>query len=150
MKAPGNSPIAPTAVDAVDNASLRQAILDACQIHPSKITLSALGAIDKAVRDLKAVGATPGEVPAAANNFRARFPTATLTPPALAKHWPQLVSTSVAASATAAERFGFALANRMIDPDEAMDEIHNQLDEPDRTAACRAFNEARQRQLEAV
>lgn len=142
--------LAPTAVDAVENVSLRNAILEACQLDPSKITSSALGAIDKAVRDLEAVEALPDEVPAATAVFRSRFPNATLTPLALAKHWPLLggpksLPTKVLSEP---EKFGMVLGRSSTGPLGAVEQIHDRFDEPERAVACQAFKDTRQLQLE--
>jgi hypothetical protein len=50
---------------------------------------AARGPWNAAVRDLKAEGATPGEVLATAAAIRKEWPDATLTPTSLAKHFPQ-------------------------------------------------------------
>lgn len=69
---------------------LFDALADVCQIDPSELTDSYRGAFGKAVKDLVKVGATPDEVHRRAENWPSLFPQATLTPPALAKHWAQL------------------------------------------------------------
>ena len=69
---------------------LFDAVAEACQINPTELTQSYRGAFGKAVKDLKAVGATPEEILRRAHNWESLFPQATLTPPALAKHWAQL------------------------------------------------------------
>lgn len=69
---------------------LFESVADACGIDRDDLTRSARGAINAAVRDLRAVGALPLEV----RRRAARWPyDATLTPSALAKHWPQLART---------------------------------------------------------
>ena len=73
-------------------AGLRGAVLKACGMDPSSVTRSAMGSLNKAIFDLSAVGATPEQVQNGAATFRTRWPNATLTAAALAKHWPTLTS----------------------------------------------------------
>jgi hypothetical protein len=71
---------------------LFEAVADACGIDwANDLTKSARGSLVKAVKDLRAVGADPQEVRHRAGRWKY---AATLTPSALAKHWPQLVGTS--------------------------------------------------------
>ncbi len=146
--------LAPTKVDAgevaplraVDIASLRTAILAVCGIEPDQVTSAAAAPIGKAARDLAAVGARPEDLPAAASNFRERFPSATLTPLALAKHWPQLVAARPAPGAGLAdsELFGIALSRSIADRAEAQDAFEDRFDDPeDRAAAMSAWERAR-------
>ena len=131
--------IAPTGVDA---EVLRSAVLEACNIDSDRITRSAEGVITKAVNDLAAVGASPDDVPAAAKTYRDRFPVATLTPAALAKHWPLLVPTRAQSvpEISVAERFGRALALTEPDIDLAVREIDAEFDdEADRRQAVDAY-----------
>ena len=70
--------------------SLAAAISTACHMeHPAKGT-KPHQQLMAAVSDLHAQGALPHEVPARAREYRRRWPDATLTPHAMAKHWPQL------------------------------------------------------------
>lgn len=69
---------------------LWEAVLRECGIDPSRITDSARGAYNRAVKELKAVGAAPVEVPGRAAAYHRTYPDTALTPSALAKHWPQL------------------------------------------------------------
>lgn len=69
---------------------LLDAVTQVCQLDPAELTSTALGALNKAVADLRSVDADLDEVPARAVAYRAMFPTSTLTPMALAKHWPAL------------------------------------------------------------
>jgi hypothetical protein len=66
------------------------AVIEHCGYDPAALTSSSRGAINKAVADLKAVGATPALVQSKAKAYVKAFPTSALTAPALAKHWPQL------------------------------------------------------------
>jgi hypothetical protein len=65
-------------------------VADVCGITVAELTPSARGALNKALKDLRSVDAQPGEVADRAAAFRRRYKLASLTPMALAKHWPQL------------------------------------------------------------
>lgn len=69
---------------------LFDAVTEACGINPSELTDSSRGALNKSLAMLRGVDAEPAEVHRRAGNWPSVFPEATLTPPALAKHWPQL------------------------------------------------------------
>lgn len=69
---------------------LWDAVMAACGIKDSEITKSARGGYNRAVADLRSVGATPAMVVLRARRWAQMFPGATLTPNALAKHWSQL------------------------------------------------------------
>jgi hypothetical protein len=73
------------ALHAIDDLAF--AVYAVCRIDPAAITRSALGSYRRAIADLRAVDATPDEVKARAKVYRARWPSASLTPPALAKQW---------------------------------------------------------------
>jgi hypothetical protein len=66
-----------------------EAIASVCSINWKELTPSSRGALGKATKDLKAVGATPEEILKRALLYKKRFSTA-LTPSALSKHWPSL------------------------------------------------------------
>jgi hypothetical protein len=70
---------------------LFEAVADACGIDwQNDLTKSARGSLVKAVKDLRAVGADPQEI----RRRAALWPyEVTLTPSALAKHWPLLART---------------------------------------------------------
>jgi len=53
-------------------------------------TPSALGAINRAVAELLAFGATPDDIEKRAAVYHTKWPSASLTPLSLAKHWPSL------------------------------------------------------------
>ncbi len=138
--------IAPTTVDAVEIASLRDAVLDACEIPEDRITPAAAGVINRAISELCLVGATADEVPKAVQNYRKRFPSATLTPPALAKHWAQLGDgTALAVPALSeAQRFGISLGRSEPDRVEASDAIETQFEDAfDRGEAMTAWERTR-------
>lgn len=61
--------------------------MDACRIDRESLTDSSRGAYNRALKDIRSVGAEPCDVYERAGNYRMHFPHATLTPPALAKHW---------------------------------------------------------------
>jgi hypothetical protein len=85
--------LAPTSSPPVDNcdiASLREAVLEVCDWEPSSITSSALGSLNKAVSELRFVNADTEDVRIRSHRYSMRFPTAALTPMALAKHWASL------------------------------------------------------------
>jgi hypothetical protein len=69
---------------------LFDALAGACGIEVAELTRSARGALNRARKDLGEVGATPEDVAARADRYRRRWPAMTLTPSALAKHWPEL------------------------------------------------------------
>lgn len=80
--------------DAPRNGStaLKEALIAVCAIDTASLTTSSRATANKAHAELRAVGATAEQVHQAAKAYRLRFPTAALTPMALAKHWPQLVA----------------------------------------------------------
>lgn len=70
---------------------LFEATAEVCGIDWQRdLTDHARGPLNTAVKQLREVGATPAEVRRRAQNWPGLFERATLTPPALAKHWPQL------------------------------------------------------------
>ena len=147
-----NLPIAPTTVDAVEVASLRAAILAACEMPEALVTPTAAGAIHKAVSELCLVGATAAQVPAAARRYRERFPTATMTPPALAKWWPQLVGGPAGPTPASSEatKFGTALGRSIADRVEAEVEIEAQFEDAfDRGEALNAWERTRRQMVPA-
>lgn len=81
-------PLAPKTARKPD--PLFDAVTEACGMDPSQLTDSSRGALNKSLAMLRGVGADPAEVPLRASNWESVFPQATLTPTALAKHWPQL------------------------------------------------------------
>lgn len=68
---------------------LWEAVMDACGIDPASVTDTARGRYNRAVGDLRKVGATPGEVTDRAQVYRVRFAEVALTPSALASHWAE-------------------------------------------------------------
>ena len=82
---------APRARDA-----LFDALVEVCQIDPKALTSSARGAANRAIKELREVGAEPEQIVQAARAYRTRYPGAAVTPSALAKHWPRLLEGSPA------------------------------------------------------
>lgn len=68
---------------------LFDALASVCGIDVSEITAAARGALNRALGELRAAGATPDSIRARAEVFRQRY-SVTLTPSALTKHWPAL------------------------------------------------------------
>jgi DNA-binding transcriptional regulator YhcF (GntR family) len=66
---------------------LFETIAEACGISLTGITRTARGQLNKAVKELREVGATSEQVKHKAKAYRAQYPNATLTPTALIKHW---------------------------------------------------------------
>lgn len=69
---------------------LFEAVCGVCNLRWRELTPSARKPLNSAVSQLKQVGATPDEVRRRALRFQSRYPTATLRPTALARHWPEL------------------------------------------------------------
>ncbi len=80
----------PSLAPAVADAGVRDAVIAGCQLDPAKLSARASGQLSNVVAELVEVGATPHEVTRRAAAYRDRWPAATLTPHALAKHWAQL------------------------------------------------------------
>lgn len=74
----------------VKRDELFDALAEACGVDVSQVTRSARGALNRALADLREVGATPDEIKARAKQHRRKWPTITVTPMSLAKHWPEL------------------------------------------------------------
>jgi hypothetical protein len=70
---------------------LFEALAAACGIDTRQLTRSARGPLNRALKDLRDVGATPPDVAARAELYRRQFKGVALTPTALAKHWAALV-----------------------------------------------------------
>lgn len=69
---------------------LFEEVATSCDIDWRQLTSSARGALNRATAELRSLGVHPSEVRRRADEFRRRYPRATLTPTALAKHWPAL------------------------------------------------------------
>lgn len=68
---------------------LWEAVMDACAIDTTTITGSSRGAYNRALAELRGVGATPDDVHVRARVYRVRWPDASLTPSALARRWAE-------------------------------------------------------------
>jgi biotin operon repressor len=66
---------------------LFETVAEACRIELTNLTRSSRGQLNKAVKELREVGATEDDVTAKAKAYRTQYPNATLTPTALVKHW---------------------------------------------------------------
>ena len=94
-KTPGAASSTPPGEDSPSPLSLsatEDALAAACRLQQAELTPSARTDLRRASKELEAVGATPGDVAARAGEYRSRWPKARLTPRALAKHWPHLVT----------------------------------------------------------
>ncbi len=69
---------------------LFSAVALACGMNTGELTPTGSAALNRAVRELAGIGATPDAVPTRARAYRAQWPSAALTPNALLKHWAQL------------------------------------------------------------
>jgi len=76
------TPLAPRKRDA-----MFEAVCEACGIDWGELTDTARGSLNKAVAQIRAVCQDPDEVARRARNWPYETP---LTPPSLAKHWPNL------------------------------------------------------------
>lgn len=83
---------------------LWDAVMFACEIDPATISASARGAYNRAIRDLRAIDATPEQVAEKAAGWRRSWSAVTMTPTALARRWSEIptappVSSSMSAIA---------------------------------------------------
>lgn len=93
----GGAVVKPRARDEVWDA-----VMAACGIDQAAITKSARGAYNTAVRDLKAMGATPEQIEAKAANWRRYWSGVTLTPTALVRRWAEIPDQAPASGSMAA------------------------------------------------
>jgi hypothetical protein len=68
------------------------AVIEACGLNSDELTSSSRGAINKAVQQLKQVGATPDDIHERARQHLTRWSNVSLTPTSLAKNWAQLAA----------------------------------------------------------
>lgn len=73
------------------------ALMEACHVDPKSVTDSARGAYNRAVKDLRGLGATPGQITLRARKFTQQWPGITITPTALVRRWPELNGTTTGA-----------------------------------------------------
>jgi hypothetical protein len=77
-------------------------LCDVTGTDPSQLTDSGRGALNRAVKELRALQASGDQIHMNANTFRRRYPNAVLTAPALVKHWASLGTGSSRAPANEA------------------------------------------------
>jgi hypothetical protein len=65
-------------------------LCDETNTNPSELTRSSRGSLNKATKELRNLGADARDIGRRADQYRRRYPTATLTASALVKHWPTL------------------------------------------------------------
>ena len=73
---------------------LWDAMIAACRIDPTTLTGSERGRINKALKELREVGATPTDIERRATAYRKKYPDAAITPTALTGNWSQLTTTT--------------------------------------------------------
>jgi hypothetical protein len=79
---PSGKPLLPRERD-----TLFDAVATACGIDVPSLTRSSRGALNRAVKELREVNATPDQIANVAKAYKATYPNASLTPMALVKHW---------------------------------------------------------------
>ena len=72
--------------------NLFDTLAKACGINVTQLTGSSRGQLNKAVKELRDIGATEQQVTDKANAYRRQYEKAALTPLALVKHWPALTT----------------------------------------------------------
>lgn len=73
-------------------------LLRACDMRFTELTPSARGSANRALAELRSVGADGDELQARARRYRQRWPDMELTPTALAKHWASLANDRASAA----------------------------------------------------
>ena len=74
-----------------------EAVVEACGLDLAEVTDTARGAINRAAKELRQVGATPEGIKARAQIHRKKWPDATCSPSSLAKNYAQLNAKTSAA-----------------------------------------------------
>jgi hypothetical protein len=69
---------------------LFEALAEACRIPIDRLTATQRGRLNKAVKELREIEATPDLIADAAKRYRTMYPDATLTPQALTGNWANL------------------------------------------------------------
>jgi len=82
-----------------------ETLAEVCGMRIDQLTKTSRGQLNKAVKELREVGADPMQIRQRAAVYRRTFQRAKLTPSALAKHWPQLAGSDTTDSE-------FAIAHR--------------------------------------
>ena len=88
----GNRQVEPVAAAPRKTDPLFDTMLAVCGIDPATLTRTARGAVNKALKELREIGATPADLEAKAAAYRKTWPGMSLTPTALVKHWAQLAT----------------------------------------------------------
>lgn len=70
------------------------AVVQVCQLEAASLTKASRGEVNAVVKQLREVDATPSQIKARAVKYRQRYPSSTLTPSALAKHWAGLAASN--------------------------------------------------------
>lgn len=70
---------------------LFDALAFVCSIKPAELTVSGRGQLNRALKEIRDTGATPGEILRRSRAYRERF-NHTPTPGALARHWAGLAT----------------------------------------------------------
>lgn len=84
---------------------LWDAMIQACGLENEQPTKSARGAWNRAVKDLREIGATPEQIHARASAYRRKWPGASLTPTALSRRWSECVASAPTPSDARLESF---------------------------------------------
>jgi hypothetical protein len=115
------------------DSGLSTALAGALSIDLTEMTPSSRGSFDKAVRDLETVHASPEDILRRVGMFQQRWPNATCTPSALAKHWPQLADLSLGTARDVVAEY-FAYGQKMADksPDQFTDLLAEKTQDPDK------------------
>lgn len=85
---------------------LWDALMNACGYDPNFITASIRGRMNKALKELREVNATPEQIERAASSYRKIYPGMQLTPNALAANWAQIMTTQVKVRHNTCEQCG--------------------------------------------
>ncbi|HEY7821353.1 MAG TPA: hypothetical protein VIG24_00885, partial [Acidimicrobiia bacterium] len=78
---------------------LFDAVCKVCGHDPKRLTSAERGRINRALKDLRTVQATPEQIRVAASRWKQIYPNATLTPTAIASHWSRLTAAHQEANA---------------------------------------------------
>lgn len=77
---------------------LWEALTSVCHANTSEMTKSERGRYNKALKELREVGATPESIRARAGAYKMKYPNLDVTPTALAAHWSSLKGSGSAIS----------------------------------------------------
>jgi DNA-binding transcriptional ArsR family regulator len=85
----------PTATQPKQKDTIFEAVAEACGWELGSLTRSARGQLNRATKELRDIGATPEQIAGRAKGYRKQYPSMSLTPSALVKHWAALDDLSV-------------------------------------------------------